>query len=111
MPARRVLDRSRFRGPGAGRRPLSVARMNLAQHVRVTQTLHVQLSVADEPALTRIIGVPADAPSYWIVEAYQLSLGIEPEAPELDDMDDPWPLIDLTSWRARPQCISMPGIA
>lgn len=85
--------------------------MNLAQHVRVTQTLHVQLSVADEPALTRIIGVPADAPSYWIVEAYQLSLGIEPEAPELDDMDGPWPLIDLTAWRARPQPIAVPGIA
>ncbi|WAA66452.1 hypothetical protein [Microbacterium oxydans] len=85
--------------------------MNLAQHVRVTQTLHVQLSVADEPALTRTIGVPADAPSYWIVEAYQLSLGIEPEAPELDDMDDPWPLIDLAAWRTRAQCISIPGIA
>lgn len=85
--------------------------MNLSAHVHVTWALHVELSVADRPELTRVIGVPRDAPSYWIVEAYRLSLGLDPEVLEPDDGADPPPLIDLFPWRCASQRVAIPGVA
>ncbi|MFJ6533551.1 hypothetical protein [Microbacterium sp. NPDC091662] len=85
--------------------------MNLSQHVNVTWALHVGLSVADRPELTRVIRVPRDAPSYWVVEAYRLSLGLEPDVPESEEEADPPPLIDLLPWRCRTQQVSIPGVA
>lgn len=85
--------------------------MNLSEHVHVTWALHVGLSVADRPELTRVIRVPRDAPSYWVVEAYRLSLGLEPDVPESEEESDPPPLIDLLPWRCRTQQVSIPGVA
>ena len=85
--------------------------MNLSEHVHVTWALHVGLSVADRPELTRVIRVPRDAPSYWVVEAYRLSLGREPDVPESEEESDPPPLIDLLPWRCRTQQVSIPGVA
>ena len=108
---RKVLDSSCFRGGEQGRERSSVARMNLSEHVHVTWALHVEMSVTDRPDLTRVIGVPRDAPSYWIVEAYRLSLGLEPETPDSEDGPDHSPLIDLVSWRGNTQRVSIPGVA
>lgn len=85
--------------------------MNLSEHVHVTWALHVEMSVAERPELTRVIGVPRDAPSYWVVEAYRLSLGLEPEGPEPEEGADPPPLIDLVPWRCEKQQVSIPGVA
>ncbi|MFE7196674.1 hypothetical protein [Microbacterium oxydans] len=85
--------------------------MELSEHVHVTWALHVEMSVAGCPELTRVIGVPRDAPSYWLIEAYRLSLGLEPEAPETDaDADSPLH-IDLSPWRAPTQQVPVPGVA
>jgi hypothetical protein len=90
--------------------------MNLSEHVHVTRALHVEMSVADRPEFTRVIGVPRDAPSYWVIEAYRLSLGLEPEWSEFewaesDDGADSSPLIDLTPWRSEAQQVAIPGVA
>ncbi|MGH3689357.1 MAG: hypothetical protein ACRDT7_04300 [Microbacterium sp.] len=90
--------------------------MNLSEHVHVTRALHVEMSVADRPECTRVIGVPRDAPSYWVIEAYRLSLGLEPEWSEFewaesDDGADSSPLIDLTPWRSGAQQVAIPGVA
>ncbi|KJL26138.1 hypothetical protein RN51_00358 [Microbacterium oxydans] len=85
--------------------------MNLSEHVHVTWALHVEMSVAGCPELTRVIGVPRDAPSYWLIEAYRLSLGLEPEAPELESDADRSPLIDLCVWRTPTQQVPVPGVA
>lgn len=90
--------------------------MNLSEHVHVTRALHVEMSVADRPEFTRVIGVPRDAPSYWVIEAYRLSLGLEPESSEFewaesDDGADSSPLIDLTPWRSEAQQVAIPGVA
>lgn len=85
--------------------------MNLSEHVRVTAVLHVEMSVIDHPELTRVIGVPRDAPSSWVVEAYLLSLGIEPDSPDFDDEYDAHPLIDLIPWRSVTQRTTIPGVA
>lgn len=85
--------------------------MNLSEHVHVTWALHVEMSVADRPELTRVIGVPRDAPTYWVIEAYRLSLGLEPDRPESEDGTDSPPLIDLVPWRSEAQQIAIPGVA
>lgn len=85
--------------------------MELSEHVRVTWALHVEMSVSGCPELTRVIGVPRDAPSYWLIEAYRLSLGLEPEAPELEADAGRSLHIDLCPWRAPTQQVSVPGVA
>lgn len=85
--------------------------MNISRHIRVTWTLRVEMSVAGRSDLRRVIGVPRDSPSYWAVEAYRLSLGIEPEGPWDEDVDESVPLIDLDPWRREPQRVSIAGIA
>lgn len=84
--------------------------LHLAEHVRVTPALHVDMSVKGHPELARTIVVPRDAPSYWVAEAYRLSLGIEPDWPDAGVADEPHPLIRLAP-SLPAQRIAVPGVS
>ncbi|AXL10927.1 hypothetical protein DXT68_01280 [Microbacterium foliorum] len=74
--------------------------------------MRVELTVDGRPELDRAIDLPTGSPHHWIVEAYRLSVGLEPhESSEHDGLDRchhdeayayPWP--------SRPGADEIPGL-
>lgn len=79
----------------------SLARMTIQIPVRMPTFMRVELTVDEHPELDRAIDLPTGSPQHWIVEAYRLSVGLEPhESSEYDGIDHchheeayayPWP--------------------
>lgn len=80
-----VVHRFRGRGwPVSGPVP-SLARMTIQIPVRMPAFMRVELTVDGRPDADRVIQLPIRAPLEWIVEAYCLSLGLDPS--EQSDAD------------------------
>lgn len=81
----------------------SLARMTIQIPVRMPTFMRVELTVDGHPDLDRAIELPTRSPRGWIVEAYRLSLGLEPhESADHDGIDHchheeayayPWPSV------------------
>ncbi|MER7446621.1 hypothetical protein [Microbacterium sp. NPDC097977] len=86
--------------------------MTIQIPVRMPTFMRVELTVDGHPELDRAIDLPSGSPHDWIVEAYRLSLGLEPhESSEHDGIDRchhdeayayPWP--------SRPGVDEIPGL-
>lgn len=89
---------------------LSVARMNLREHVLVPPSIRIEVSIADHPDLTRVIEVPRRAPAHWVLEALRLSFGAEGDDDEDDEYDEDAPsFLNLDFWDPQSQKVEVAG--
>ncbi|MGB3374808.1 MAG: hypothetical protein WBA87_06680 [Microbacterium sp.] len=63
--------------------------MNYRTHISVPSSNRVEVSVTGHPELSRLIELPRDAPREWLAHAYLLSIGMDPEAQRLDELEPP----------------------
>jgi hypothetical protein len=63
--------------------------MNYRTHISVPSSNRVEVSAAGHPEFSRLIELPREAPREWLAYAYLLSIGMDPEAQRLDDLEPP----------------------
>ncbi|MDQ0614407.1 hypothetical protein QF046_002048 [Microbacterium sp. W4I4] len=71
--------------------------MNYRTHISVPSANRVEVSVPGRPELARLIELPSDAPREWLAHAYLLSIGMDADARDLDDLEPP-PSWDYNDW-------------
>lgn len=63
--------------------------MNYSTHLSLPSLSRVEVSVIDRPELSRLIELPRNAPRQWLAYAYLLSIGVDADMHDLDELEEP----------------------